>query len=90
LTHACLPKDRWIADRGLDLSWDVLGLPKALHMDNAREFKSEAIRRGCDEYGIKKILPAYRTAAVRRSHRTSHRHADGARPIIMLILICHR
>jgi putative transposase len=52
LTHACLPKDRWIADRGLDLSWDVLGLPKALHMDNAREFKSEAIRRGCDEYGI--------------------------------------
>jgi putative transposase len=28
LTHACLPKDRWIADRGLDLSWDVLGLPK--------------------------------------------------------------
>jgi len=56
LTHACLPKDRWIADRGLDLSWDVLGLPKALHMDNAREFKSEAIRRGCDEYGIQKIF----------------------------------
>jgi putative transposase len=56
LTHACLPKDRWIADRGLDLSWAVLGLPKALHMDNAREFKSEAIRRGCDEYGIKKIF----------------------------------
>jgi len=56
LTHACLPKDRWIADRGLDLSWETLGLPKALHMDNAREFKSEAIRRGCDEYGIKKIF----------------------------------
>jgi putative transposase len=51
LTHACLPKDRWIAERGLDVSWDVMGLPKALHMDNAREFKSEAIRRGCDEYG---------------------------------------
>ena len=56
LTHACLPKDRWIAERGLDVSWDVMGLPKALHMDNAREFKSEAIRRGCDEYGIKKIF----------------------------------
>src|SRR5882724_8873352 len=25
-------------------------------MDNAREFKSEAVRRGCDEYGIKKIF----------------------------------
>jgi putative transposase len=33
-----------------------LGLPKALHMDNAREFKSEAIRRGYDEYGIKTIF----------------------------------
>lgn len=56
LTHACLPKDRWIVDRGLDLTWEPLGLPKALHMDNAREFKSEAIRRGCDEYGIKRIF----------------------------------
>src|ERR1700730_1424667 len=36
LTHACLPKYRWIADRGLDLTWEPLGLPKALHMDNAR------------------------------------------------------
>jgi hypothetical protein len=34
----------------------VLGLPKSLHMDNAREFKSEAIRRGCDEYGIEKLF----------------------------------
>jgi putative transposase len=56
LTHACLPKDRWIADRKLDLTWEPLGLPKSLHMDNAREFKSEAVRRGCDEYGIKKIF----------------------------------
>ena len=56
LTHACLPKDRWITDRGLDLTWEPLGLPKALHMDNAREFKSEAIRRGCDEYGVQKIF----------------------------------
>jgi putative transposase len=56
LTHACLPKDRWIADRGLDLDWAVWGLPKALHMDNAREFRSEAIRRGCDEYGIHMIF----------------------------------
>src|SRR5260370_2859354 len=45
LTHACLPKTRWIADRGLDVGWDAWGLPKALHMDNAREFKSEAGRR---------------------------------------------
>jgi putative transposase len=56
LTHACLPKTRWIAERGLDLAWETWGLPAALHMDNAREFRSEAVRRGCDEYGIKKIF----------------------------------
>ena len=45
-----------ITDRGLDLSWEVLGMPKALHMDNAREFKSEAIRRGCDEYASRRVV----------------------------------
>lgn len=56
LTHACLTKERWIADRGLDLEWTQYGLPRALHMDNAKEFRSEAVRRGCDEYGIRKIF----------------------------------
>ena len=56
LTHACLTKERWIAERGLDLEWPMYGLPRALHMDNAQEFRSDAIRRGCDEYGIRKIF----------------------------------
>jgi putative transposase len=56
LTHGCLPKNRWISNLGLDLDWNVWGLPKALHMDNAREFRSDAVRRGCDEYGIRKIF----------------------------------
>ena len=29
-------------------------MPGTLHMDNAREFHSQSVRRGCDEYGIKK------------------------------------
>ena len=55
-THACLPKDKWLSERGLDVTWDTFGLPAALHMDNAKEFKSEAVRRGCDEYRVKRIF----------------------------------
>ena len=56
LTHACLPKSRWLSERGIDAEWDQWGIPGALHMDNAREFRSQSVRRGCDEYGIKKIF----------------------------------
>jgi len=28
------------------------GLPKTLHLDNAAEFKSRALRTGCGQYGI--------------------------------------
>lgn len=28
------------------------GKPQALYVDNAREFKSEALRRGCEQHGI--------------------------------------
>ena len=28
------------------------GIPERLHLDNAREFRSEALKRGCEQYGI--------------------------------------
>ncbi len=28
------------------------GIPKVLHLDNAAEFKSKALRNGCREYGV--------------------------------------
>jgi putative transposase len=56
LTHACLPKNRWLTERNIDAEWDQWGIPGALHMDNAREFRSQSVRRGCDEYGIDKIF----------------------------------
>ena len=30
----------------------MAGLPKALHLDGAAEFKSKALLRGCAQYGI--------------------------------------
>jgi putative transposase len=52
LTQAVLPKEGWLSDRQLDLSWPAAGLPEALHLDNAAEFKAEALERGTREYGV--------------------------------------
>jgi putative transposase len=50
----CLGETPWLADRELQtLEWPISGLPQALHVDNAREFHSEALVRGCQEYGIR-------------------------------------
>jgi putative transposase len=52
VSQAVLPKDRYLAGRGLDLDWPVSGLPRRLHLDNAKEFRSQALRRGVSQYGI--------------------------------------
>src|SRR5271165_3237581 len=46
LTQAVLPKDLWLCDRELEMTWLACGLPELLHLDNAPEFKSEALERG--------------------------------------------
>jgi putative transposase len=54
LSHAVLSKTDWLADRELqNLDWPVAGLPRTIHVDNAKEFHSEALVRGCQEYGIR-------------------------------------
>lgn len=43
----------WLASLGLaDVDWPMAGVPATLHLDNAAEFKSKALRSGCREYGI--------------------------------------
>ncbi len=49
---ACLPKTKWLKEIESDVEWPFHGLPEVLHLDNAAEFHSEALRRGCDRYGI--------------------------------------
>lgn len=56
LTQATLPKDSWLRERGLACTWPVWGLPRAVHADNGADFRSAALRRGCDEHGIGLIL----------------------------------
>ena len=52
LTQACLPKQPWLQARDLDLEWPMCGLPNVLRADNGRDFRSDALRRGCREHGI--------------------------------------
>jgi putative transposase len=52
IAHAVLEKDAWLAQRHLDGPWPIWGKPDCIHLDNAAEFYSEALRRGCDQHGI--------------------------------------
>ncbi len=52
MRHAVLPKDAWLAERGVTAPWSVSGFPDTLHMDNGKDFHSKALERGCREYGI--------------------------------------
>lgn len=52
IAHAALGKESWLAERGIEGQWPVFGIPERLHLDNAKEFRSEALRRGCEQYGI--------------------------------------
>jgi putative transposase len=52
IAHAVLPKQPWLVQRKIEETWPVQGLMSRLHLDNAKEFHSEALRRGCEQYGI--------------------------------------
>jgi putative transposase len=80
LAHACLAKNAWLMERGIECDWPVWGVPDRLHLDNAKEFRSEALRRGCEQYGI-----AIDHRPVRTPHFGGHigaadRHDDGQGP----------
>jgi putative transposase len=52
LIHAVLPKDKFVADMGLDVEWPCWGPMKTLNTDNAAEFVGLAMGHGCREWGI--------------------------------------
>jgi putative transposase len=52
LSHVVLPKDRYLRGRGVDVAWPMYGIPDRVHLDNAKEFHSQALARGAQRYGI--------------------------------------
>lgn len=52
LAHAVVPKVAWLKDRGIEADWPMFGKMDVLHVDNGPDFRSEALKRGCEEHGI--------------------------------------
>lgn len=52
LAHAACDKRPWLERLSIEAEWPMSGKPKSLYLDNATEFKSEALRRGCEQHGI--------------------------------------
>jgi putative transposase len=52
LTQGVLPKQKWLGEHGLEVDWPMHGIPERLHLDNASEFHSRALERGCEQHGI--------------------------------------
>ncbi|MTE16919.1 Mu transposase C-terminal domain-containing protein [Nocardia aurantiaca] len=52
LAHMAIDKRPWLERLDVQASWPMSGKPAGLYVDNAAEFKSEALRRGCEQHGI--------------------------------------
>lgn len=52
LAHMVTDKRTWVERLGIEVDWPMGGKPGELFMDNASEFKSEALRRGSEQHGI--------------------------------------
>jgi putative transposase len=52
LARMATNKQAWLEQLSVDAVWPMSGKPHGLYVDNAAEFKSEALRRGCEQHGI--------------------------------------
>ncbi len=52
IRHLVQPKFEWLDGLGIDADWPTAGLPETIHVDNAKEFRSKAMKRGAEEHGI--------------------------------------
>ncbi|EXF95619.1 transposase TniA [Pseudomonas fluorescens HK44] len=52
LAHVVCDKRPWLEGLNVEMDWPMSGKPRQLYLDNATEFKSEALRRGCEQHGI--------------------------------------
>jgi putative transposase len=52
LARTATGKQVWLEQLGVDAVWPMSGKPYELYVDYAAEFKSEALRRGCEQHGV--------------------------------------
>jgi putative transposase len=55
LAHTVMEKSTWLTRLGIvDMTWIMHGKPNLIYVDNAPEFHSDALKRGCEQHGIKR------------------------------------
>lgn len=52
LAHMVVDKRAWLERLEVEAVWPMSGKPGEIYLDNASEFHSEALRRGCEQHGI--------------------------------------
>lgn len=52
IQHLVQPKEEWLSGLDIKADWPAAGLPETIHVDNAKEFRSRALKRGAEEHGI--------------------------------------
>jgi putative transposase len=53
IAQGILPKTEWLMRNDLGVAWPMHGLPRSLHLDNGAEFHSRALKRGCQQHGVR-------------------------------------
>jgi putative transposase len=53
VAQAVLPKQPWLAARDIALTWPMHGCVGIIHLDNAAEFHTKALARGCQQHGFR-------------------------------------
>ncbi|UVA79982.1 Mu transposase C-terminal domain-containing protein [Pandoraea commovens] len=52
VAHAVMRKEHWLAKRDILAEWPIYGRMRKIHVDNAKEFHGNMLRRACDQHGI--------------------------------------
>ena len=80
IAHAVLSKSAWLCERKIDAEWPMEVLIEHIHLDNAKEFHSEALRRWLWAVWCGDRVPACAHASLRWPHRAIDRYDDGEGP----------
>jgi len=52
IAHSVMQKELWLAKRDIEGEWPIYGKMQKIHLDNAKEFRGNMLRRACEQYGI--------------------------------------
>lgn len=53
MSHSILPKETWLATRGVEGKWPIWGKPRVVHADNAKEFRGNTHQLAAKNMGFR-------------------------------------